>query len=521
MMRILKTGPASVALAILVACGGGGGGSGTPVAGSNIPPADATVVPLVVSAATQAQIVALAASLDTLFATSVPTTGAGVSALSDSCYLSSGFTKAMNIAEFDADPTQGAAGQAYRVGSTRSNIRVVAERNISNSDGSTRKEVDTLYDIAYLDGSIDKDAVNTMVTGSTFGLCATPQSSPTERFLGNQHLVGVGVRARNERNEQYSRTTGAPLSAAATYRNSLQFNVQDPQGLATYAVVTGPGTITVSGVATPFSIKLLSTRLLKDDLLLAGRSNNYSNWKANDAFRLCRSSTNVTVPASITNCTLGNGGNTLGYSLSVPSTGASAAAISNLDSLFANIGFVAGGVYTFKIYNDDGWKQVEDGSTRTPIATYTATNVSLPYTFAQMVGTTGLADHKFVNLTNSLDTAQLASAVSAGQPAQLPQLNWTLPAMQADSRVFRATELGEFFQGAKINNPIISQATTASFWPAERYYTPTYLQGNATTVSGAVITPAPSSIVNKSYAEFSLNYTDRNGGQILSIISFN
>ena len=94
----------------------------------------------------------------------------------------------MNIATIDANIAQHVASNAYRIGSTRTNVRVVAERNITNPDGSSRREIDTLYDVNYTDGSVGKDARNTMVTGSTFGLCATPQNSADARFLGNQRV---------------------------------------------------------------------------------------------------------------------------------------------------------------------------------------------------------------------------------------------------------------------------------------------------------------------------------------------
>ena len=426
----------------------------------------------------------------------------------------------MNIATIDADSAQYVASNAYRIGSTRANVRVVAERNITNADGSTRKEIDTKYDINYTDGSKDKDAENTIVTGSTFGLCATPQNSAEPRFLGNQHVVGVVVRSRNDRNEQYVKATGAPAANALVYFNGLQFGVSDPQGVATYAVVTGPGSFTINGVATPLSLKLLSTRLLKSDALLAGKSNNFTNWRADDFFRFCRTpstlavNANSSLPSSATDCTLGASGNLVGRTLNATSAGVTAAQITSADQIFAGLGFVVGGTYTFKIYNDDGWKTVNGEAGRTPIATYTTVNEALPYNFAQMVaagvGTDGFPRVSF----SSASAAQLAATLTGGQASSL-SVGWNAPATQADGRVFRSTELGEFFQGVK------TTAVAGAVWPAERYYNPLYVLGTATAANGVVVTATPSSIVNKSYAEYSLTYTDRSGGRILSLVSFN
>ena len=505
MKKLVKSGCAVITLAILAACGGGGGGGAPSGAGSEP------------SIAEQAQ--AVAGRLDALLQTAIPTTAAAALSIDDSCFLNNGNTKAMLSAEIDANIPEYVAANTYRVGSTRTNIRVTAERNIINADGSARLEADVLYDINYTDGSKDIDAVNTVVTGSTTGLCATPQKSAESRFLGNQRIVGVNVTARNERAARYSRATGDSIGTI-NYSNGLQFNVSDPQGKATYAVVTGPGMFNIAGVDTAFSIKLLSTRLLTNDPLLAGKNGTFTNFKPSDTFRLCRSpstlagNSNSPIPSGVTECTLGASGTIVSRTMPVINTGASSAQISGTDGAFANIGFVVGGTYTFKIYNDDGWKSANGESGKTPIATYTAINNSLPYTFAQMVGTNGLDDHKFPKLTSGpLSTAQITDVLSNPTPASLA-LTWSAPSLQADGRIFRLTEVGQFFQGAKATN------ATGVLWPAERYYNPTYLSGNATSINNLIISPTPTTISFKSYAEFGLNYTDRNNARIYSYFFF-
>ena len=131
---------AIASVALLAACGGG---SGTiepavtePVAAAPIvatpAPAPAPVPAPVVIAAPSADAALVAAKgmlakLDALRATSVPTTGAANFVLLDGCYLNNGFTKAYVTADFDSDPLATASRQ-FDVGSTRDNIRVLAER---------------------------------------------------------------------------------------------------------------------------------------------------------------------------------------------------------------------------------------------------------------------------------------------------------------------------------------------------------------------------------------------------------
>ena len=353
MQSLKKLSCVALAAIVLTACGSGGGGDPAPSAPNPVPvPAPA---PTAAELAT-----AVIVRLNTLFAAAVPSTGAAAFDAYDDCYLSNGYTKAREIAEFDANKPQSIASNAYRIGSVRSNLRVLAERTITNADSSTRKEIDVLYDVAYTDGSVNSKQPETVITGSSYGICGTQQSSATPRFLGNQKIVGTSINARNERTEQYTKVTGVPKSIPAYYFNSLQFNVNDPQGTASYAIVTGPGGDTVSGVYTPFSFKLLSTRLLKSDSLLVGKSGNYDNWNPNDGFRLCRvgSSTGAIFPASATDCTLGASGRNYGRRMDVVTTGANPAQIAERDASFASLGFTVGGTYTFKIYNDNGWKTI-------------------------------------------------------------------------------------------------------------------------------------------------------------------
>ncbi len=241
------------------------------------------------------------ASVDSSIATSLITTGAAVTSRYDGCYLNGGRTKANAISSYDADWAVDPATSAYRIGSTRVNPVVTADRNTTNPDGTARREIDVQYAINYKDGSVDNAANLTLITGSSFGSCPTAQNSPDVRNFGDRQLVAIEVRAEATRTNQLelletyrallpgattvylTRTfpnftatyaivpAGEPKVVPVVYERFAQFRIQDPLGNATYAVVTGPGFRTVSNVLTPFSLKMLSPRLLKSDPLLAGK----------------------------------------------------------------------------------------------------------------------------------------------------------------------------------------------------------------------------------------------------------
>ena len=113
----------------------------------------------------------------------IPSTGAAVNEFSDGCNLNNGLTKAASIAAFDANLSEARARIAFSVGAMRTNLRVLAERNLTNPDGSKRREIDVSYQVNYADGSTDREVTTTLISGSSQGSCATPQVGEEARFL--------------------------------------------------------------------------------------------------------------------------------------------------------------------------------------------------------------------------------------------------------------------------------------------------------------------------------------------------
>jgi len=132
--------------------------------------------------ATADEIKSFMASFDALWASAVPASGALANALNDACYRSNGRTKAWQVADFDENPATTRASEAYRIGARRINIQVLALRTLGNADGSTRREVDVQYDIAYQDGSTANAAVETLISGQ-FSRVTRMQQRPDRHGL--------------------------------------------------------------------------------------------------------------------------------------------------------------------------------------------------------------------------------------------------------------------------------------------------------------------------------------------------
>ena len=397
-----------------------------------------------------------------------------------------------------------AARDAYRIGEKRTNVQVLAERNITNSDSSTRKEVDVQYDITYADGSVERSANETLISGSSFGTprCTTPQSSSALRFLGNQQVVRIEARARNLRLENYSLVGGAPQAPLVTYRNEVQMFVRDPMANSTYIIVSGPGPSGAGGQ--PFSLKLISPHLLRSAPELAGKNGNYLNWDDDETFRFCRIVGSAVPVKEVADC-VGQGatGNNWGWTTSTPNAAA--------DAGFLAQGWTAGGRYTFAVYNDDGWKTINGHAGRTPIATYTATLKRLPYTFVEMAGSGPAAD-SYPRFTAPAPAA-IASNVLSAAPTPM-NFTWTAPATFATTGGFRLFSIYEFFQGEKSTN------ATGVFYPAYRVSLESYPGSTAVAVAGLAVTAKLPDMRAKSYVEFGVLYADRNGSLVFNAITF-
>jgi hypothetical protein len=446
-------------------------------------------------------VTALLAAVDAQFASAVPATGAARLLHADGCYLHDGRSRAWLIAETDGNPTGIGTRDAYRIGQLTSNIQVLAERTVTNGDGSTRREIDVQYEQRFKDGSIARDVQQTLVTGSTSGTphCSTPQSSAQWRLLGNQRLVEVGIRPRNLATQRYKLTDGAAQTPAVDYRRELRFWVTDPLGHATYIVVTGPRTI--KGVPGTMSLKLLSPRVARSAPEMAGKPGNTLNWLDDDNFRLClASASSAPASASLANCA-GEGASGDNWGSTATSLGAGA------DAAFDALGFMPGGTFLFAVHADDGWKTVNGHAGRTPIATYTATLRQLPYPFADMAAGRFPVLH-FDGLSPKLMRDNFVSAT----PAPL-EMRWTAPAAMADNRAFRAQQVWEFFNGRQRG------ASASAYYPNYRYLHRWY-PGAAATQFDLPITATPATMQAKQSVELLLQFSDRNDGEVISSLLF-
>ena len=463
--------------------------------------------------ATTDEIKSFMASFDALWASAVPASGALANALNDACYRSNGRTKAWQVADFDEDPATTRASEAYRIGARRINIQVLALRTLGNADGSTRREVDVQYDIAYQDGSTANAAVETLISGSSAGSpgCSSAQTGTAWRFYGNQRLVGFSLQPRITREQRYSITTGLPLSPAVRYRRDIRVNVTDPMATAKYVVVSGPGpAATVNGASVPWSWKMVSPFLMRAAPELAGKAGNYTNWLDEDGFRYCGIAGTGTPVASASDC-LAHGAPGDSWGIGYTSTPDAAA-----DQQFASQGWVAGGVYRIDVYNDDGWKTVNGHAGRTPIATYYETLKALPRSFVEMAGSgaTPTASDNFARLNlGALGATGVRSNGMSATPAPI-SLSWNLQPSLSTTQPFRLLQGWEYIEGLKTG--VVSPAA----WPKLRVLTRTYPGPTATSFANWPVVPLPTGMASRSYFEYMLYHVDRNQGVIQSRVTF-
>ena len=453
---------------------------------------------------------AFLAKFDASLATAIPAPGAANTALTDGCYLADGRSKAYIVADFDADPLAVASRQAA-VGTVRSNVKVLAERTSANADGTSRREIDIKYDIAYKDGSkfespADTVLDETIISGSSAGAkladgsaCATPDSKSDWRFYGNRKVVRTAVSAANDRIDRTSLATGLPVSPAVVYSKYLNLTVNDPAKVATYAVITGPGLgVTAAGAATGASgsLKLISIRLLRDAPELAGKPGNVVDWPDTNSWRLCQVAAGGSPAAAEAADCVANGANIANqFGFFNNASGAA------LDTSFATLNIKAGDAYTIAVYNDDGWKTVNGQLGKTPIATYTNVLRALPFSAATLAGTGPTAD-LFARFTSSTKTA--AEIATAIRTKAAISTNVTLSALgtMPDGRVQHLADTTVFEQG--------NANTNGTAFPRSRPFVLGYPGGQATSVTFAIPVPTTALVV-PTFASTILDYNNRNG----------
>lgn len=436
-----------------------------------------------------AEVEALARSIEAQTATSVPASGAARLALVDACWRSDGRSRADFIAAYDADVATIQQRDAIIVGRRIEGIQVLALRETTNPDGSARREVDVQWDTVYVDGTRVVGERSTLISGSSAGTpgCATAQVGPTLRALGNQRLARVEIRANNLREVRYALDGGAPLSPQVRVRREVEFYISDPLGHFTYAVVQGPGPgNTIGGTPYPFSMKMISPRLLRDAPELQGKPGHFINWADDDGFRNCFFSNGSVPIAQFVDCAA-SGATSSSWGWGYVGTGDAAA-----DAGFEAQGWVAGGVYRIDLYNDDGWKTVNGQAGRTPVATYFATLSRLPYRFVDMEG------RYPVPALASVTPAQAAANVASANPVPLA-LNWNRPTLPGAP--MQLGQVWEFHQGPRTGNP----GTT--FNPAVRSLVRTY-PGSQAEAASVPVSPLLPQQARKTYTEFNLFFME-------------
>ena len=491
--------------AFLAACGGGGS---DPITSPATTPPVASVAPSVEPALDAAK--AFLARFDASLATAIPTPGAAAFALTDGCYLVDGRSKTYSVADFDADPLAVASRQVG-VGSTRGNVKVLADRTVPNADGTSRREIDIKYDVTNKDGSKFESPDNavpdeTIISGSSAGAkladgtaCTTPDSKSDWRFYGNRKLVRTFVSANNERIERTALATGLAVTPQVFYRKYLGLGVQDPANVATYAVITGPGlSVTTTGAAGSF--KLISVRVLRTAPELAGKPGNVVDWLDTNSWRTCQNAAGNNLAAAESADCVANGanvGNTWGNS----NTSGTA-----LDTSFAALNIKAGDTYTFAIYNDDGWKTVNGQLGKTPIATYTNILSALPFSAATLAGTGVTADLYARFTSNTKTPAEIATAIRT-KAAISTDSTWTLPGTMPDGRLTQMFDSYVFEQG--------NANTNGTPFPSSRQVLFSYPGPQATSAKFTIPVPV-TALVQPTSGSIGLDYSNRNGNNVLS-----
>lgn len=448
---------------------------------------------------------------DALWNGGIPT-GNALVRHADSCYQNDG----RNINELLTDianDAQYGISEAFKVNAQRINIEVIAVRNTTNSDGSSRREIDVKYDRKHSDGTVNKAILNTLISGSSFGTCATPTNSSTLRFLGNQRLANVSISPRLVETHNFNITTGAATSQ--TVFRGFNFFIRDYRKQFTYAIVSGPGPSTISnGQTYPFSLKLLAPKVMRDDPAMAGKRGHYSNWLDADAFRTCRSATSTAPNAALADC-VGAGAQSNGYGAtwakSTTPTGAAAA-----DTSFSSLGL--GGDYTIALYNDDGWKTVNGHAGKTPVASYKVTQKDLPYTFASLVNGTDATGRMpyfeglFGGAAYSATTFTILSQGASG-------LEFVTKALRTpsapDGAVFVPRQHWHYYEG-----PLATNASTV-YYPGNRYNYYTFVTADSTTGFSRLIPNKDSSLSRIGYMELATEFTNRDGQSLIHLKAFN
>ncbi|WP_284617077.1 hypothetical protein [Aquabacterium humicola] len=421
------------------------------------------------------QIEVLMHNRDALYGIAVPT-GAAATQFLDRCWRHNGV-------DSDAIGAGHPTGDYDDIGRSTEKITVTATRHRVNANGSTRREIDIEYDQRHADGSVTPGVKNTLITGSSAGSdrCPSDQNDATLRIYGNQRLAGVFTGWRTARASGYSIQTGFVLTPPTAWRRDMQFQVVDTACNAKYAIVSGPAI---------GSRKLLCPSLLRAAAELAGKRGNYLNLAIDHPFLQCRSASGGVAQADVANCAV-DGASGYDHGLSTVSPNATA------DANFAALGWVEQGVYSFQLYDDDGWKTVNGQAGRTPIATY---YTLLPYidsvSFLKAAAIPALSP-------TTLSGPQLAANVNSATPSPV-DLSWGKSFLGSPEWTEYVLRGGwNVHQGPKSGN------VGGAAWPAYRSIIHLTMDDGGGRQVNWPVAPQPAQQANKTYTDFTLRYLNR------------
>lgn len=465
--------------------------------------------PAVSAASAQAIAAAYLQGVDSFFATFKPT-GAERFGQLDGCYLENGRSKAFLINDWD-NRTDNQVRTAFEIASTRANtsITVLADRTLTNSDGSARRELDLQYSINYTDGTRNNIANTTIISGSSAGSrnadatpCNTSENKAAWRNYGNRRIVDFSMAAVNEDYSRQNLSNGSDKTPNTYYNNYIDLRMRDPANVATYYTISGPG-LTSGG--NPAIFIGVSPRLLRSDPLFAGKVGNAVDWRDIDSFRLCRvsASNGAYAPAATANCPVaGASGSTVGAFNNTTEAAA--------DTAFNAFGFVAGGVYNIAVYSGTGWSTVNGFAAATPITTFTHTLNALPYSAVALRPASGTLFPDLngtVTSVVSTDTGVSLAQIIRDKSAFTANLTWQTPPVLPDGTRAGILDSVYFVQG-----PI--PGSTAS-WPRSRQLN--IFNPAPGSTSFTLTQPAlNSNIGTPNFGQINLTFTNRNGNGVVS-----
>lgn len=130
------------------------------------------------------------------------------------------------------------------------------------------------------------------------------------------------------------------------------------------------------------------------------------------------------------------------------------------------------------------------------------------------MGGAGVSADKFPRISlGAVTPAELLNNDLSATPAPV-EFSWSAPAALTDGRKFGLSHVFEYFEGPKSGNP------GGAYFPAYQSLDFDYPGSGATSVTGLQVNSKLADMANKAYANFTVDYGDRNFSVIRSRIVF-